>query len=68
MAYADLNRPAVSGFSASSVAQYFSVATAWLDARATRKALNKLTDRQLEDVGLQRADIDGIAQRNSIHR
>ena len=29
----------------------------WNDARATRSALNGLTDRELEDIGLSRGDI-----------
>lgn len=33
---------------------------AWNDARATRKALSQLSDRQLDDIGLIRGDIDGI--------
>ena len=33
----------------------------WNDARATRKALSSLTDRELEDIGLCRGDIDAVA-------
>lgn len=33
---------------------------AWNDARATRKALNALTDRELDDIGLVRGDIDDV--------
>lgn len=32
----------------------------WNDARMTRKALSKLTDRELDDIGLIRGDIDLI--------
>jgi uncharacterized protein YjiS (DUF1127 family) len=35
--------------------------TAWNDARVTRKALSKLSDRELDDIGLCRGDIDDIA-------
>ncbi|SEL11821.1 DUF1127 domain-containing protein [Roseovarius nanhaiticus] len=35
----------------------FSAFTAWNDARATRKALSALTDRELEDIGLTRGDV-----------
>ena len=31
------------------------------EARATRKALMRLTDRELDDIGLCRGDIDAIA-------
>lgn len=34
----------------------------WNDGRATRKALSKLTDRELNDIGLVRGDIDTIAR------
>ena len=34
---------------------------AWNDARVTRNALSRLTDRELEDIGLCRGDIDYIA-------
>lgn len=34
----------------------------WNDARVTRKALNSLTDRELDDIGLARGDIDNVAK------
>ena len=36
--------------------------TAWNDARVTRNTLGTLTDRELEDIGLVRGDIDLVAQ------
>ena len=39
---------------------------AWNDARVTRNALSGLTDRELEDIGLTRADIDYVAESNFI--
>jgi uncharacterized protein YjiS (DUF1127 family) len=33
---------------------------AWNDARLTRKALSSLSDRELEDIGLVRGDIDTV--------
>jgi uncharacterized protein YjiS (DUF1127 family) len=33
---------------------------AWNDARVTRKALSTLSDRELDDIGLSRGDIDRI--------
>ena len=39
---------------------------AWNDARVTRNALTALTDRELEDIGLSRADIDGVASSDII--
>lgn len=34
----------------------------WNDARATRDVLNGLTDRELDDIGLCRGDIDVVAE------
>ena len=34
---------------------------AWNDARTTRGSLSRLTDRELDDIGLSRADIDRVA-------
>lgn len=33
----------------------------WNDRRMTRNALNALSDRELDDIGLTRADIEDIA-------
>ena len=35
----------------------------WNDARVTRTALAKLSDRELDDIGLSRGDIDMVASR-----
>jgi uncharacterized protein YjiS (DUF1127 family) len=35
----------------------------WNDARVTRTALAKLSDRELDDIGLCRGDIEFIASR-----
>jgi len=36
--------------------------TLWNDARLTRRALARLSDRELNDIGLTRADIDCIGR------
>jgi uncharacterized protein YjiS (DUF1127 family) len=36
---------------------------AWKEARDTRAALDKLSDRELDDIGISRGDIDAIARR-----
>ena len=36
---------------------------AWNDARVTRRALAALSDRELDDIGLCRGDIEQIAAR-----
>jgi len=35
----------------------FGAVVAWNDTRVTRNALTKLSDRELEDIGLSRGDI-----------
>ena len=34
----------------------------WNDARLTRKSLGRLSDRELDDIGLCRGDINAIAR------
>lgn len=43
----------------SNVARAFSV---WNDARITRNALAKLSDRELDDIGLCRGDVEAIGR------
>ncbi|RFP90150.1 DUF1127 domain-containing protein [Rhodobacteraceae bacterium 63075] len=37
---------------------------AWNDARNARKALMQLSDRELDDIGLCRGDIDRVVDRH----
>lgn len=66
MAAYETSRPAqglvggrVSSFISSLVADY----AAWNDARVTRKALSKLSDRELDDIGLTRGDVEMFSAR-----
>lgn len=66
MAAFDTTRPAygaapVAGNAKGFVSNLVARIIAWNDARVTRKALNSLTDRELEDIGLVRGDIDDVA-------
>jgi len=36
---------------------------AWNEERRTRAALNRLSDRELEDIGICRGDIEQVARR-----
>ncbi|WP_395541115.1 DUF1127 domain-containing protein [Neotabrizicola sp. sgz301269] len=40
----------------------FAAFSAWNDARVTRKALGKLSDRELDDIGLCRGDIEMLGR------
>ncbi|NIZ08940.1 DUF1127 domain-containing protein [Pseudooceanicola sp. HF7] len=48
---------------ASAVYRLIAAVADWNDARLTRKALSRLTDRELNDIGLVRGDIDSVARR-----
>lgn len=56
MATFDIFRPAAAtpGLFANLLGQI----VAWNDRRVTRKLLDQLTDRELEDIGLTRGDLD----------
>ena len=68
MAAIDTTRPtyAAPSFTASlaaRVAAIFGALIEWNDARVTRNALNELTDRELNDIGMGRGDIDEVVIR-----
>ena len=44
------------------VGNMFAAVSAWNDARVTRKALSRLSDRELDDIGLCRGDIEMIGR------
>jgi uncharacterized protein YjiS (DUF1127 family) len=65
MAATETTRPApfgaVSAFRVTSlIGNAVAAVAAWNDARVTRNALAKLSDRELDDIGLTRADIETI--------
>ena len=45
----------------STLTGFVGAAIAWNEARQTRNALNTLSDRELEDIGLCRGDIEDVA-------
>jgi len=65
MAAVETTRPAPFGAittyrAITSVSRALRAVSAWNDARATRNALSKLSDRQLDDIGLCRGDIETL--------
>lgn len=60
MAILDQTRSTGSGYGAGTLSNLIGAFNAWNDARITRKALARLSDRELEDIGLSRGDIDRI--------
>jgi uncharacterized protein YjiS (DUF1127 family) len=63
MALYDATRIQSGGFSLGGrLAAVINTVIAWNDARTTRNALSTLTDRELDDIGLVRGDIDRISE------
>lgn len=58
MAFYDTTRLTTFGRESRTKTSLLATFLAWREGRATRKALSKLTDRELTDIGLKRADID----------
>ncbi|NYS24411.1 DUF1127 domain-containing protein [Rhodobacteraceae bacterium 2376] len=48
-----------------SFADIIAVFKTWNDKRITRAQLNMLSDRELDDIGLSRSDIEGVISRMS---
>jgi uncharacterized protein YjiS (DUF1127 family) len=62
MAVYEAHRPAAGSMSGI-FGLFVSAFAGWNDARVTRAALSKLSDRELDDIGQSRGDIDMIASR-----
>lgn len=67
MAFFTQSRPVADGVFGGvfglSFADLWSRMATWNDRRVTRNELVKLSDRELEDIGLCRADIDTVVDR-----
>ncbi len=68
MAAFDTTRPAyvsatVAGQFVNFIVSLTAKLVSWNDSRMTRNALSSLSDRELEDIGLVRGDIDDVANR-----
>lgn len=64
MATYDLNRTNAGGhFFGGRLSALISAIVEWNDNRVTRKALSALSDRELDDIGLVRGDIERITIR-----
>ena len=67
MAFFDNTRTPANAGSAGGIGNVFLSAfgslAAWNDTRVTRKSLSSLSDRELDDIGHNRGDIDKVARR-----
>lgn len=60
----DTTRHVASGNVTGFATRLFAAIAAWNDARVTRNALSRLSDRELDDIGLCRGDIEAISARS----
>lgn len=56
-------RPMGAAMDGSVLRRLLGAVTAWNDRRITRNELARLSDRELEDIGLSRGDIDTVVER-----
>lgn len=62
MALYDTTRPMADGHHfGARLARIFGALAAWNDARVTRNALMKLSDHELDDLGLHRGDVEAMS-------
>ncbi|MBU2956941.1 DUF1127 domain-containing protein [Paracoccus sp. 1_MG-2023] len=66
MATIETNRSMTAGVAAGGmgnvVASIISAFVGWRETRLTRKELSRLSDRELDDIGLARGDIERVAR------
>lgn len=62
MSTIEMNHGFAAGSVGNVVANVFSTLSAWNDARVIRRELDSLSDRELDDIGLGRSDIERIAR------
>ncbi len=61
MAVIDTTHPhAATSFVGLSITKLVSAITTFFETRATRRALERLSDRELDDIGLNRGDVQRI--------
>jgi uncharacterized protein YjiS (DUF1127 family) len=64
MAFYDTSRPHAAGSLFRAVATLVTEFRDWREAVLTRRALDKLSDHELADIGLLRADLDSMSRRD----
>jgi len=62
MSTIETNRSSAVGGVGNVVAQIGLMIASWRDTRTTRRELSRLSDRELDDIGLCRGDIEQIAR------
>ncbi len=62
MSTIETNRSVAVGGVGNVVAHIVSLVASWRETRVTRRELSRLSDRELDDIGLCRGDIERIAR------
>ncbi len=62
MSTIETNRSVAVGGVGNVVAQITSLIASWRETRMTRRELGRLSDRELDDIGLCRGDIERVAR------
>ena len=62
MSAIETDRSTIGGGVSGVVASILALLTSWNDTRVTRRELCRLSDRELDDIGLCRGDIERIAR------
>lgn len=62
MSVIETNRSVAVGGVGNVVAKLVSMIGSWNESRKTRRELSRLSDRELDDIGLNRGDIERIAR------
>jgi uncharacterized protein YjiS (DUF1127 family) len=63
MAFYDIRSPQTAGRLGRAVDNLVADIREWREARANRRALAKLSDHELADIGLKRADLETMTRR-----
>lgn len=61
MAFYDTTRPHAAGSISRAVSTFVAEFRTWREAAMTRRALSKLSDHELADIGLLRSDLDTMS-------
>jgi uncharacterized protein YjiS (DUF1127 family) len=64
MAYFDIRSPQTAGHLGRAVDTLVAGIAAWREARINRRALARLSDHELADIGLQRSDLETMTHRS----
>lgn len=62
MSATEMSRSHAAGGMGNVVERFVAFLSSWQEARMTRRELGRLSDRELDDIGLSRGDIERVAR------